>query len=191
MITPLETVFSFVCIIPLYTFFLVFGYNYFKNEKKFDSCQGVNEYILLLKLEGKSGEDGIEMLYRQNTIKYVRKEMFVMSRLNLGAYIGTGNGSGGFSPEEQKQKLETWARENNASISGYYIDNERDESRSLKEHKEFKRLINDIDMHKIDGVLSIDYGRLTTDRDDLNKALGELQVKGIEVFSITDVVRGK
>ncbi len=151
----------------------------------------MNEYILLLKLEGKSGEDGIEMLYRQNTIKYVRKEMFVMSRLNLGAYIGTGNGSGGFSPEEQKQKLETWARENNASISGYYIDNERDESRSLKEHKEFKRLINDIDMHKIDGVLSIDYGRLTTDRDDLNKALGELQVKGIEVFSITDVVRGK
>lgn len=113
-----------------------------------------------------------------------------MTMANVGAYIGISRNPEGFLAEEQKQKLETWAKENNAAIRDFYIDNESDKLKPIREHQEFKRLLNDIGTHRIDSILSIDYGRLTDNNSDLSKTLDELQQKGVKVYSITDAIRG-
>lgn len=109
-----------------------------------------------------------------------------MEKANMGAYIINSD----FSVQEQEQKLKTWASENDAKIYGFYIDSNEKKSIRLEDRQEFKRLINDVKNHKIDSILTIDYERLTTDKDNLNNTLSNLKSSGVNVYSISDVLRG-
>lgn len=109
-----------------------------------------------------------------------------MAKANVGAYIIDSD----FSVPEQEQKLKTWANENDAKIYDFYIENSESKSVPLKDRQEFKRLLGDANSHKIDSILTIDYERLTTDKNRDNNTLNSLQSEGVNVYSISDVIRG-
>ncbi|MCX7709390.1 MAG: recombinase family protein [Clostridia bacterium] len=109
-----------------------------------------------------------------------------MDKAHVGVYINPGE----FSVEEQKQKLQTWASENEAKIYDYYIDQNTDQSVPLDDRKEFKRLLGDIRNHKIDSILTVDYDRLASDKQGVDDTLNSLESEGVRIYSISDTIRG-
>lgn len=112
-----------------------------------------------------------------------------MHKATVGVYVKAPESNKEFSVDAQKEKLETWARENDARIYDFYIDN-TGMSTPINERQEFKRLLRDIDSRKVDSILSVDYDRLTNNAADMDRRLNELEEKGVKIYSITDVIRG-
>lgn len=114
-----------------------------------------------------------------------------MHKAVVGAYLNSSGPLDDFSIGSQKQKLQTWASENEALIYDYYIDSYNDATAPISdEHRGFRQLIKDIDNHKVDSVLIMDADRLTNNHSHMSDALKGLEDKGVKVYSITDVLRG-
>jgi len=110
-----------------------------------------------------------------------------MAKATVGAYIVKSK----YPVQEQEQKLNTWANENNARIYDFYVEENKDISVPLSDRREFRRLLSDVNTHKIDGILTVDFNRLSDGGNNAEQALNKLKSEGVELYSISDVLRGQ